>query len=281
MTRTMSALDLRARGRHTSVMASIWLAVFLAAGARATPESSWGTDTTAHFVVHHENAGGSPADDNLLERLYEALHPVLWTLTPWMTDTKVDVYLYANRDSFLKGRFSPPKWSGGLMRDADGVKELAIYEPIDASVAAHELTHLYFHSYFDEKSSSPPPWLDEGLAVDLQNQALTPPDPRDKGPVLGGSIPMKVFLASRPAEDAPGAVVSFWYQQAASVVMFLRAGHVPSLFFDFCAKLRDGAGTAEALREVYGYDDPEAFEKAWLAWRPKAAPGMPVGLQTR
>ncbi len=255
--------------------------LLLAAVARAAPESAWSVDQTAHFSVHHENPGGSPADDNLVERIYAGLHPALSTLVPWMTDKKVDVYLYETRESFLKGRFSPPPWSGGLMSDADGEKALAVYAPLDEVVAAHELTHLYFHSYFDEKSVSPPAWLDEGLAVTMQDQALRPPDPRDKGPILRGFIPMKVFLNSRPAADTPAASVTFWYQQASSVVRFLRQGHVGSLFEDFCAKLRDGTDSQTALRDVYGYPDADAFQRAWLAWRPTTGMGMPVGLGQR
>jgi hypothetical protein len=195
-----------------------------------------------------------------------------------MTDKKIDVYLYASRDSFLKGRFNPPPWSGGLMADSDGQKVLAVFEPLDTSVAAHELTHLYFHTYFDEKSVSPPAWLDEGLAVMLQDEAMTLPDPREKGPVLLGSIPMKTFMQSRPAQDTPSASVTGWYLQAHSVVRFLRRGHIEASFTEFCRKLRDGVDAETALRDVYGYADVDAFEQAWLKWRPKKGKGQVLGL---
>jgi hypothetical protein len=149
---------------------------------------------------------------------------------------------------------------------------------MDASTTAHELTHLYFHTFFDEKPTAPPPWLDEGLAVMLQDDALTRPDPREKGPVLPAPIPMAAFLRSRPAADAPGARVTLWYQQAHSVVRFLRQAHVDSLFTDFCRRLRDGAEPEAALRDVYGYPDLNAFEADWLRWRPKKAKGLPLGL---
>jgi hypothetical protein len=252
--------------------------LLIATAALAAPESSWTSDQTQHFTLHHETPAGNPADDNRIERIYEALHPTLWPLVPWMTGTKIDVYLYADRDSFLKGRFHPPSWSGGLMSDADGEKSLAIYAPMDAAVTAHELTHLYFHTYFDERSASPPPWLDEGLAVMLQNEALSMPDPGDKGPVLGAAIPMNVFLQSRPGQDTPSAAVSLWYQQAHSVVRFLRRAHIESAFTSFCAKLRDGEDAATALREVYGYEDAAAFEADWQKWRPKKSRGLPLGL---
>jgi len=252
--------------------------LLLAQLAQAQPEASWNSDETQHFTVHHENPGSSLGDDNRIERIYEALHPALWPLVPWMTQKKVSIYLYSSRESFLKGRFNPPPWSGGLMSDSQDEKALAIYEPVDTAATAHELTHLYFHAFFDEKPLAPPVWLDEGLATMLQDDALTLPDPREKGPVLPAPIPMKAFLKSRPAQDTPSARVTVWYRQAHSVVRFVRGGHIEGLFAEFCRKLRDGVDLETALREVYGYPDLDAFERAWLKWRPKKAKGQAVGL---
>lgn len=251
--------------------------LLLAATALAQPESSWNSEETQHFVIHHEKKASSLGDDNKIERIYEAIHPELWRLVPWMTQKKISIYLYGGRDSFLKGRFNPPPWSGGLLNDAAGEKVLAVYEPLDMATTAHELTHLYFHSYFDEKPAQPPSWLDEGLASMLQDQALTLPDFRDKGPALSATIPMKTFLEMRPANDTPSAQVSLWYRQAHSVVQFLKRAHIETGFVDLCGKLRDGEDAEAALREVYGYPNLGAFEQAWMKWRPQQAPGLPVG----
>ena len=250
--------------------------LLLAQMAQAQPEAAWGSDETQHFTIHHENPGSSLGDDNRIERIYEALHPALWPLVPWMTQKKVPIYLYSSRESFLKGRFNPPPWSGGLMSDSQGEKVLAIYEPVNTATTAHELTHLYFHTFFDEKPSQPPSWLDEGLAVMLQDDALTMPDPREKGPILPAPLPMKIFLRSRPSQDTPSARVTVWYQQAHSVVRFTRSAHIEGLFTGFCQKLRDGVDVETALRDVYGYSDLDAFEQAWLKWRPTTGPFGPT-----
>lgn len=256
----------------------MFVLLLLAQLAQAQSEASWSSDETQHFTIHHESAGSPLGDDNRVERIYESLHPVLWPLVPWMTQKKISIYLYRDRPSFLKGRFNPPPWSAGLMSDAQGEKVLAIYEPMDTAVTAHELTHLYFHTFFDEKSARPPSWLDEGLSMMLQDEALTMSDPREKGPVLPAAIPMKSFLRSRPAQDTPSARVTAWYLQAHSVVRFLKQGHVESLFTEYCRRIRDGADPEAALLEVYGYADLDAFEQAWSKWRPKKAKGLPVGL---
>ena len=112
----------------------------------------------------------------------------------------------------------------------------------------------------------------------LQDDAMTMPDPREKGPVILAPMPMKTFVKSRPGQDTPSGRVSLWYQQAGSVVRFIKRGHIEGLFTGFCENIRDGADLETALRDVYGYSNLDAFEQAWLKWRPKSAKGMPVGL---
>ena len=257
------------------------LLLLLALAAQAQPETSWNAEETPHFVIHRQNARSSLGDNNRIERIYESLHPDLRRLVPWMTQRKIHVYIYGGRDGYLKGRFAPPAWSAGLLSDSAGEETLAIYEPMDTAITAHELTHLYFHAFFDEKRSPPPPWLDEGLATMLQDEALTLSDPRVKGPVLVSPLPLKTFLQTRPATDAPSAHVAVWYQQASSVVRFIKRAHIEDSFSDFCVKLREGEDLEAALRDVYGYADLAAFEDAWVKWRPKKARGQAVGLDER
>ena len=257
----------------------IVLPLLLALTVQAQPEMSWNSDETSHFTIHHENMGSSLGDNNRIERIYESLHPDLWRLVPWMTQTKIHIYIYRSHESYLAGRFKPPSWSGGLLSESQGQKVLAIFEPVDTAATAHELTHLYFHTYFDEKQARPPLWLDEGLAGMLQEEALTLPDPREKGPVLPAPLPLTVFLRTRPAGDTPGAWVTLWYQQAHSLVRFIKRAHIEGNFAEFSRKLRDGEDLESVLRGVYGYPDLGAFEKAWTKWRPKKAKGLPLGLE--
>jgi hypothetical protein len=249
-----------------------------AAPAGAQTESGWAVNETAHFVIHHESPAAALGDYTRVEQVYETLHGELRSLAPWMATVKTHVYIYSSADSYRRGRFHPPAWSGGLLQTAGGEKALAIYEPVDTGIVAHELTHLYFHSYFDEKNISPPAWLDEGLASMLQDQALSLPDPRMKGPVLSATAPLTAFVATRPGQDAPAGWVGGWYRQAQSVAWFVKRGHIEASFTDFCAKLRDGQDVETALRQTYGYDNLAAFDADWQKWRPTKRVGELKGL---
>lgn len=258
-------------------MRALAAVLVLAAGpAVAQPESAWESQETEHFRIRHQGAA-SLGDHNRIERIYEALHPDLWALVPRLTRERIDVYVYRDQDAYRAGKFRPAPWSGGLFSFADGKPALAVYEPVDTEVTAHELSHLYLHTYFRE-GGAPPPWLDEGLAGMLQAQALAPADLHDKGPVLRSPAPLAALVGSRPGRDSPGERVGAWYQQAHSLVRFLKREHVGGKFRVLCERLRAGADSEEALREAYGYEDLAALEKAWSRWRPKKAAGLPQGL---
>jgi hypothetical protein len=247
--------------------------------AHARPEAEWGVDEKDHFFFHHESPGSDLGEYNRFERIYASLRRELWSLVPWMTEQKNRIYLYNDRESYLGGRFHPPEWSGGLLSTGGGEKALAVYAPVDPEVVAHELTHLYFHVYFEEKGALPPSWLDEGLAGMLQSEALELPDSRYKGPVVSEWMPIEEFVLSRPGRDSPQARVGAWYQQAHSYVRFLKREHIETKFVDFCARLRGGQDVKTALRDAYDYPSLQAFEAAWLKWRPRRAVGVPVGLE--
>jgi hypothetical protein len=242
------------------------------APAGAQDEATWPVNETPHFVIHHQRPGAALGDYSKIEQIYGVLRTELWTLVPWMTTEKTNVYIYQDVDAYRRGRFHPPAWSGGLMSPSE--KALAVFEPIDTGVIAHELTHLYFHTFFDDQKAPPPPWLDEGLASMLQAQGLGALDPRLKGPVLSATMPLELFLKTRPGADSPGGWVNGWYQESQSLVWFLKRGHIESSFVDFCGKLRDGKDAETALRESYGYADVAAFDADWQKWRPRKAVGQ-------
>lgn len=196
-----------------------------------------------------------------------------------MSEERIKVYLYRDRDSYAAGMFSPPPWSGGLARVSANEKALALHEPLETATAAHELSHLYLHAYFAGGKRPPPPWLDEGLAGLLQDTALVMPDARAKGPPIPRPLPLKELVSTRPERDEAEARVGLWYRQAHSLVLFLKRSRSDAEFVALCARLKEGDGLEKALRSAYDFEDLAALERAWLHWRPKKAPGLPSGLE--
>ena len=231
-------------------------------------EESWPTSKSAHFVIHYEAAALAKEFPRKIELIHKGLRRELWTVSPWMSSENVHVFLYSSRMTYAAGRFHPPPWSGGISAYPTWPgepKNLAVFEPVDYAILAHELTHLYFDYSFIQKNKMPPRWLNEGLATMIQVDAMV------RKPPAAPPMDMGAFLAYAPSNDDPANFVGQWYLQAESVVRFLKRTFPSMYFARFCNALEGGMGSMAALEKIYGYHDPASLQDAWLRWRSNPA----------
>ena len=235
-------------------------------------ESGWNTVWSPHFIIHQEISGPKRAAGADLEKVFRVLHKDLWTLSSWMDTEKVEVYLYKDKKSYQGGRFKPPAWSGGMVHHSGqpgSAWSLAIYEPLDKRIAAHELTHLYFRSFFKNSAGRIPLWLNEGLAEMMAEEAAGSGRVPASGPAVKKPSPLKDFLALRQVPD--GASGEF-YPQAHSLVRFLKKANSPLKCEKFCRQLRDGEQPGRAMFSAYGFMTTADLESAWKKWAARPAP---------
>lgn len=249
-------------------MREILLAFFLfsAAAPLAAAESSWDSIWTQHFIVRTESPSASRGFGAELEKVFRGLRSELWSLSSWMDTGKVEVYLYKDRESYTRGRFRPPSWSGGLVHNSGrpGAEwSLAVYAPVSIHTLAHELTHLYFNSFFKGSSAAVPLWLNEGLAEMTAAEAVDPGRPGWRGPAPKSAPPLAGLLKLKAIPE--GGADDF-YLRAHSLVRFLKKGSSPLKFEKFCRELRDGETADRAFLSVYGFSTPEQLDKAWREW---------------
>jgi len=229
-------------------------------------ESSWDSIWTQHFIVRTQAPSASRGFGAELEKVFRGLRAELWTLSSWMDTGKVEVYLYKDHDSYVKGRFRPPTWSAGLVRNSGrpGAEwSLAVYTPASTRTLAHELTHLYFNSFFKGSPAAVPLWLNEGLAEMMAAEAVDPGRPGWRGPMPKNATPLAVLLKIKAIPE--GGAEDF-YIRAHSLVRFLKKGSSPLKFEKFCRELRDGETADRALFSVYGFRTPDQLDKAWRDW---------------
>lgn len=251
------------------MLRAVLVLTLCAAPARAMPEEGWDAARTMHFTVKRQSRLMDKKFQATLERAYQRLHTELFSLSPWMATEKVEVFVYRDRRAYAAGSFRPPEWSGGaavLDPDPKVAKRLILFKPVPDATVAHELTHLYFDSFFREAGKQPPRWLNEGLATMLEDEVLRRPDPRNRGPRLKEVIPLERFFASEPGRDDPRNRVLDWYAQAHSLVRFLKRRYNKFRFVNFCKMLRAGDGEAKALRQAFGLKDYAELEREWLKW---------------
>ena len=258
-------------------MLTLGLLAALSVPAAAAPQKGWEwrETTTPHFLVHHQTAWLPPGLTIGVERIHSRLRMDLGAFTPWMARERISLYVYSDRQNYVRGEFSPPEWSNGVaIYDKKAVVVPAMKETSQMlRVIAHESAHLLFVSYFRESRRDPPSWVNEGLAMLEEAESRNKPETSQWYQNMvemkpGSWFPMDRFFEINPTKDLHDdrKDVSEWYIQAYSVTHFLVRKHSNLQFKSFCSHLRDGKTSAEALWLVYRYRSVKDFEKKWRAW---------------
>lgn len=221
---------------------------------------------TAHFTVYSEGKRPSLEFLETLEALHGNIMLDLAAFSPWGRDQRVTIFLFRSQESYRRvtGR---PAWSGG----ASSVRrrKIYLYETEElVGILAHELTHIYFDSFF-LASGGNPLWLSEGMATLVQTErGQAAPNwlrPNLKKLRRGDGYKLKELMKVEETSSASDKDIRLWYAQSYSVVRFLIRSQYRSSFYKFCAHIRDGMPIKDALYRAYGmpYNRIKALEYAW------------------
>lgn len=234
-------------------------------------KTKWHVKTSPHFEIYHESNWTPTIITLELEKFYTKMRLNMAMFAPWMVKEKIKVYIYQNQKTYLSGEFHPPKWSNGLANVKK--KTVVTYDPdnIDKlrEVIFHEMTHLFFESFFAEVLKIPPVWLNEGLAVYMGDSTYPRAGPWS---ISLKYIPKerffkfeKFFKVDLRDIDSPQKI-SDWYIQAFGIISFLYQTNTRLQFKNFCNLIRDGKSVKNALWQVYKYRNIEEFERKWIEW---------------
>lgn len=255
---------------HAALILFLPVAQAMAAGP-APAKPVWHVQTSPHFEIMHESVW-SPSSISLeLERMYASMRLNLAMFAPWMVKQKSKVYIYSSQKSYLEGEFDPPAWSKGLAFVSR--KTIVVYDTGDMSklkaVIAHELTHLYFEGYFAEKLKYPPQWLNEGLAVYMEDSVFP------KGGAWSRALayfpkarrmPFDRFFNTKIDELGSDSQIADWYLQAYGTVLYLYQPHERVQFKAFCEAVRNGDNVDAALWKNYRVREGGDFGRKWTSW---------------
>jgi hypothetical protein len=215
---------------------------------------------TANFVVQAptQEIADRVAAEAERQRKDQALAWLGRELPPWKEPCPVRVEVTLDRATGATTFCFAPK--GGVLW-----QKMEVKGPLDrllTSVLPHEVTHTVFAHHLGRPV---PRWADEGGAIttedaqecDRQVQVV------QKAVKACRLLPLRRLFAREDYPSDLGAVCTF-YGQSYSVSRFLIEAGGRSKFLDF-VKRGYQDGWDEAAREVYGYPDVEALERAWLA----------------
>ncbi len=152
-------------------------------GEEKTPFSDktgipWIDSSSSHFNLKVEPHNKTIMTPNLGMR-FETVYQILNRNISWMLGGKASVYVYQNKADFLKYEPSAAAWSGAFYSASQN--RIVMYDDpknTDKMIShfMHELTHLFVQNFFnppDRKIDVEPPiWLNEGLAVNMEDIAI-------------------------------------------------------------------------------------------------------------
>ena len=140
------------------------------------PGVEWAFSKSSHFDIYTQKSDSGIGSANMA-MIFESAYQTLRRFIPWMMVNRVRVFVYQDHNAYLKYEPEAKAWTRALAYPTRG--EIVVYdEPNEQQalkeVFTHELTHIFTQQFFDKHKTGrimTPTWLDEGLAVLVEDQA--------------------------------------------------------------------------------------------------------------
>lgn len=187
----------------------------------------------------------------------------------WLWDNRAKIFIAKDQESYRKD-FNCSDWSSACVNYHDKIiytyPEHKQFKP----VFAHELTHIIFREYL--KASSLPLWLDEGVAVYVQEEYGGQRAYKHQLYKLKAAIDNNSYIKlseltginAQTLNSKSKDFVTLFYLESFSIVNFLMKKYGRYRFSQFLSCLRRGLGPQEALAKTYYYlKDFNALEEHW------------------
>ena len=139
------------------------------------PGVTWQESKSTHFDIYtQKRSAGIPSAN--MSMTFEAAYQTLRRFIPWMMSDRVRVFIYQDHASYLRHEPNAKAWTRALAYPTRG--EVVVYDEPGKQrelkeVFTHELTHIFTQQFFDSHKTGrimTPTWLDEGLAVFMEDQ---------------------------------------------------------------------------------------------------------------
>ena len=139
------------------------------------PGVEWLSSKSNHFDIYtQKRTSGIPSSN--MSMTFETAYQTLRRFIPWMMSGRVRVFIYQDHQSYLRHEPNAKAWTRALAYPTRG--EIVVYDEPGKQrelqeVFTHELTHIFTQQFFDSHKTGQimtPTWLDEGLAVFMEDQ---------------------------------------------------------------------------------------------------------------
>ncbi len=269
-TRRKTKIKLRAEGILTALFSLLMIVNSYAADA------AWGEIKDKHFVIYYESQNDKAVAANLLRRAEDYYRKIgddigySRTNKMWTWDDRVQIFLFATRETFL-AKTGQPVWSTGYAdRDSRLFKSKTIMtfkqeENFSDGLLPHEISHLILHDFIPNERI--PVWFDEGVAQmqEMDKRAMARSIMRK---LTSGDqyIPFDKFMRWDIRTESDPRKAQIFYVQSLSVVDYLITKYGVGAFGRLCRQLRDNKDFSTALAGAYAgiFKSPQELEKKWV-----------------
>ena len=140
------------------------------------PGVTWVASKSTHFDIYTQKRSSGISSSNM-SMTFESAYQTLRRFIPWMMSGRVRVFVYQDHQSYLRHEPNAKAWTRAMAYPTRG--EIVVYDEPGKNqelkeVFTHELTHIFTQQFFDSHKTGrimTPTWLDEGLAVLMEDQA--------------------------------------------------------------------------------------------------------------
>jgi hypothetical protein len=187
--------------------------------------------------------------------------------TNWSGDKEIKIYIYTDRNDFVK--------SGGQALWAHGVafaraKTIKLYPDAAGffdTILPHELGHIIFRDYIGF-SAVLPLWFEEGVAIYQEKAKRLGSNKTVKEAIKNNQfIPLSQLTGVRLYKNSNKGVVDLFYSESASVVYYMITESGWQEFYMLCEELKNNTPFQEALHKVYlKYNTIDELNDSWVEY---------------
>ena len=169
----------------------------------------------------------------------------------WSLEKQVKIYIYRDRDDFVKNG-GQAGWSHGVTFAK--ARTIKVYPDVSGffdSLLPHELGHIIFRDYVGY-TAEVPLWFEEGVAIYQEKAKRLGSNELVKEAIENGQfIPLLQLSGMRLYKNSKSQVVDLFYTESASAVYYLITELGDQEFYMLCNEIKNNTPFQEALHDVY------------------------------
>lgn len=248
---------------------ALFLGVRLAKGQ--AEDADWLTLRSAHFeVLYQRDQERATSVSRRAEEDYARVGDVLGFRRRsgfWRGEKRVTIRLFRSKSEFQAATDAPGWASAKANCEAREISGVADSQSFLDHELPHEIGHFVLRDYVGAEKNAPS-WLEEGIAQWVEVMRGTSPHDRlisigiDVRSVSLGDL---IQVDMRQLKDGEPKDVAAYYAAVGSFVGFLIETWGTARFRKCCAQIRDGKGSAEALKFTY-MDSASSMKTMQEAW---------------